>query len=99
MNRYKLLYEMVKTSGLSSTKVDKGLQAMLDTIRETLKDGDSVNIDHFGIFESVTLKQRELTNLRDGSKYTSPRTKRVRFRAWKRLKKAIEESEEVLEEE
>lgn len=51
MTKAELIEAIADKAELSKKDADKALGAFIDTVTETLKDGDTVNIVGFGTFE------------------------------------------------
>lgn len=58
MNRFSLIEQIQKRTGASREQVETVLEAMLDTIKETVKDGDDVTLMGFGTFTRTVRKER-----------------------------------------
>ena len=54
MNRKEFVKEVSKRKGLSRTRAYRSVNAVMDTIRMALLNGDEVEIGGFGIFAVVT---------------------------------------------
>lgn len=54
MNRTEFIKEVAKSKGISRTKAYHSVNAVMDTIRMTLLNGDEVEIGGFGTFAVVT---------------------------------------------
>ena len=54
MNRQEFVREVSKRKGLSKMKAYRSVNAVMDTIRMVLLNGDEVEMDGFGIFAVVT---------------------------------------------
>ena len=54
MNRKELINEVSKRKGISSTKAYHSVNAVMDTIRMVIMEGDDVEIGGFGTFCIIT---------------------------------------------
>lgn len=54
MNRTEFIKEVAKSKGISRTKAYHSVNAVMDTIRMVLLNGDEVEIGGFGTFAVVT---------------------------------------------
>ena len=59
MNKMELIQEVSERAGLAKKDAEKALNALLDTVADTLASGDKVQLVGFGSFET---KAREARN-------------------------------------
>ncbi len=84
------LVEIVsEKTGLTKKDTKAALEAMLETIQETLAKGDYVLLTGFGKFEVRTRAARPGINPQTLEKITLPETKVPAFKAGKTLKQAV----------
>ena len=91
MNKTELINAIAKKSGLSKKDSEKALNAALDTIVDTMKAGDKVQLIGFGSFEVKERAERTGRNPRTKETITIPASKAPIFKAGKALKDAIAE--------
>ena len=78
-------------SAISCTKADaeRAVQAMIDTVTDTLKRGEEVSIAGLGIFEAKMRAGRTGRNPRTGATIQIKAMRVPKFRASKTLKDAV----------
>lgn len=91
MNKTELVSAIAEKTGLSKKDSEKALAATLDTIVETLKGGDKVQLIGFGSFEVKERAARTGRNPRTNETIDIPAAKLPQFKAGKALKDAIGE--------
>lgn len=89
MTKADLIEKVAKNAGLSKTSAESALSAMLDTIRGTLKKGQSVTLVGFGTFSVTKRKARKGRNPKTGQEIKIPAMKVPKFTAGKGLKQAV----------
>lgn len=70
MNKSELIEVVAKDVGSTKTETKKYLDAILNTITNTVAEGDEVKLPTFGSFKSRQRKAREVRNPRSGDKMT-----------------------------
>jgi DNA-binding protein HU-beta len=80
---------------LKGTHADgnQALNAVLESIVEALKDGNTVTVTGFGTFEVRAIKERKIRSIRGskaGQLVSIPAHKRPAFRAGTELERAVE---------
>jgi DNA-binding protein HU-beta len=89
MNKQELIGTVSAATSMSKTDVAKIVDAIFDTITESLKRGDEVRLVGFGTF-SVTARKPTLgRNPRTGEPMPIDTTNTPKFRAGKVLKDAV----------
>lgn len=79
-----------RTNAIASKKViDAVLSAAIETVIDTVADGDKVTLVGFGTFESRQRKEREGRNPRTGDKMVIPPTTVPAFNAGKTFKQKV----------
>lgn len=89
MNKQDLVAKVAQKADLSKTKAAEVVDAVIDSIKSTLKKGDDVRLVGFGTF---TVSKRAATtgrNPRTGEPIKIPASKQPKFKAGKELKKAV----------
>ena len=89
MNKTELIAAVAAKTGLTKKDAEKVVNATIDSITESLVNGDKVNVSGFGIFEVKTRAERTGRNPRTNENITIPATKLPAFKASKTLKDAI----------
>lgn len=89
MNKSTFITSVAVLSGLSKTSSTLALEAMIQSIQKTLKDGKDVRLSGFGIFDVAHRPERDGRNPRTGVTIKLAASKLPKFRAGKALKEAI----------
>ncbi|CAO3407149.1 HU family DNA-binding protein [Azospirillum largimobile] len=89
MNKNDLVAHVAEASGLSKTDATKAVDAVFDSIAESLKKGDEVRLVGFGTFAVAERPATEGRNPRTGEKIDIPASKQPKFKAGKTLKDAL----------
>ena len=78
-----------KANLTSKAQAEAALDATLETVMESLMDGDSVVFTGFGSFKVADRAARKGRNPRTGEELVIPATKVVKFTPGKMLKEAV----------
>ena len=89
MNKTELIAAVAAKTGLTKKDAEKVVNATIDTITESLVQGDKVNVSGFGIFEVKAREARVGRNPRTKETIQIPATKLPAFKASKTLNDAI----------
>ncbi len=89
MNKSDLIDKISKNSNLTKKDSEKGLNACLDSIQETLSNGGKLTLTGFGTFTVEKRKERKGRNPQTGEEITIPENRVVKFRAGKKLKDKV----------
>ena len=89
MNKTELIAAVAAKSGLTKKDAERVVNATFETVTETLKKGDKVQISGFGVFEAKAREARVGRNPRTKEEIKIPATKLPAFKASKTLKDAI----------
>lgn len=90
MNKSDLVTKIASKSGLTKVDSTKALDALLETVKDALVDGEKVQLVGFGTFEVRERKAREGRNPRNPEeKIHIPASKAPVFKAGKTLKEAV----------
>lgn len=89
MNKNDLIAAVSENSELSKADATKAVDAVFDTISNTLKGGDDVRLVGFGTFSVAHRKQSKGRNPRTGEEITIPASNQPKFKAGKGLKDAV----------
>lgn len=86
MNRTELVAKMAEKAEVSKKDAEKLLKAFIETVEETVKTDDNVQLVGFGTFEARERTAREGKNPRTGEKISIPACKVPAFKAGKAFK-------------
>lgn len=81
MNKKEMVEAMAAKSGMTKTDSKKALDAMLEVIGETLRNGENVALVGFGNFAVVERPERQGVNPATKQAITIPAKKAVKFKA------------------
>ena len=91
MNKMELIQEVSERAGLAKKDAEKALNALLDTVADTLASGDKVQLVGFGSFETKARGARTGRNRKTKEPIEIPATKVPVFKAGKALKDRVAE--------
>ena len=91
MNKAELVSAVAEKTGFSKKDSEKALSAILETITETLKTGDKVQLVGFGVFETKERAARTGRNIKTKEPIEIPASKTPVFKAGKTLKEIVAE--------
>lgn len=89
MNKTDLVNAVAESSELSKKDASKAVDAVFQTIMDSLKDGEKVQIIGFGNFEVRDRAARKGRNPQTGEEIEIPASKVPAFKAGKALKDAV----------
>ena len=89
MNKTELIAAVAAKTGLTKKDAEKVVNATIDSITESLVNGDKVNVSGFGIFEVKVRAERTGRNPRTKETIKIPAAKLPAFKASKTLKDAV----------
>lgn len=89
MNKTELINAVAEASELSKKDATKAVDAVFDTILESLKKGDKVQLIGFGNFEVRERAARKGRNPQTGEEIEIPASKVPAFKPGKALKDAV----------
>ena len=89
MNKSELVASVAEKAGLTKKDAEKAVNAVFDSITETLVAGEKVQLVGFGTFEVRERKERQGQNPQTTQPITIPATKVPAFKAGKGLKDAV----------
>lgn len=89
MNKTELIQAVVTQAELTKKDTTKAVDAIFDTILETLKNGEPVQIVGFGNFEVRERAERKGRNPQTGEEIQIAASKVPAFKAGKLLKEAV----------
>ncbi|MDO5131476.1 MAG: HU family DNA-binding protein [Eubacteriales bacterium] len=89
MIKKEFLKKIAEKSGLSEKEADLFYRAFTETVIETLKDGEKIQLVGFGTFEIGERAAREGRNPQTGESIQIGASKAPRFKAGKAFKDAV----------
>lgn len=89
MTKADLVSKMADKAGLTKTDAEKGLNAFLEAVQDTLVSEGKLTLTGFGTFAVEERKARNGRNPRTGEEIQIPACKVVKFRPGKILKDAV----------
>ena len=89
MNKTELIAAVAEKSGLTRKDSEKAVLAALETITETLKTGEKVQLVGFGVFETRVRPAHKGHNPMTGEEIQIAESKAATFKAGKALKEAL----------
>ena len=89
MNKTELIAAVAEKSGLTRKDSEKAVLAALETITETLKTGEKVQLVGFGVFETRVRPAHKGHNPMTGEAIEIAASKSPAFKAGKALKEAL----------
>lgn len=91
MNKTELVACVAEKAGLSKKDAEKAVNAVFESITDSLKAGDKVALVGFGTFDVKERAERMCKNPRTGESVVSPAARVPGFKAGKGLKDAVAE--------
>jgi len=91
MNKTELIATVAEKAELSKKDAEKAVNAVLESITESLKAGDKVALVGFGTFDVKQRTARTAKNPRTGATVEVPASRVPGFKAGKALKDAVAE--------
>ena len=89
MNKAELIDAVASSADLSKATASQAVDAVVDTITESLRKGDSVTLVGFGTFEVRARAARTGRNPQTGEEIQIKASKAPAFKAGKALKDAV----------
>jgi DNA-binding protein HU-beta len=89
MNKSDLINEIVSSTGLTKTKANQVIDAMVDAIGSSLSNGEKVTLVGFGTWETSSRQARKGRNPKTGAEISIPAKKVARFRAGSKLSQKV----------
>ncbi|MBA7493334.1 DNA-binding protein HU [subsurface metagenome] len=89
MNKAELVEAVSDKAGITKNQAGSVIDAITDTVKETLSKGERIALVGFGTFHVRQRKAREGRNPRTGKKLEIPAKKVAKFRAGKNLREAV----------
>jgi len=88
-NKAQLVEKVAEKTNLTKKDVTAAVEALFETIEETLASGDKVQVIGFGTFEVRDRAARKGRNTQTGEEIQIPASKVPGFKAGKALKEAV----------
>lgn len=89
MNKTELASAVAKSIHVTKKVAEEAIDAVFETITDTLAKGEKVRISGFGVFETVERAARKGRNPQTGEEIDIPATVTPKFKAGKALKEAV----------
>jgi len=89
MTKDELVAKVSDSTGIKKVDLQKALDVLINTIIETIKTGDKVNITGLGIFKLKDKKARLARNPKTGESIQVPAKKAPKFLPSKNFKEAV----------
>ena len=89
MNKTELIAAVAEKTGLTKKDAERVVSATFETLTDSLKKGEKVQVSGFGIFEVKTREARVGRNPRTKEEIKIPATKLPAFKASKTLKDTV----------
>ncbi|NBU28114.1 MAG: HU family DNA-binding protein [Caulobacteraceae bacterium] len=89
MTKAELVAAVADKAGMSKAQAHSALQAFVDCVTTSLKDGEDVRLVGFGTFRSVSRAAGPARNPRTGEIVQRPATRTARFQIGEALKAAL----------
>jgi DNA-binding protein HU-beta len=86
MNHTDLVEKVAEATEMPKVAAGRAVEAVVQTILETLKGGEEVRVNGLGIFDVGTREARQGRNPQTGESMQIPASKALRFRAGKAAK-------------
>jgi len=80
MNKSDLINEIVSSTGLTKTKANQVIDAMVDAIGSSLSNGEKVTLVGFGTFQTTNRNGRVGRNPKTGDKVIIPKKRVAKFK-------------------
>ena len=91
MNKTELIAAVAEQSGLSKKDAEAAVNAVFDSVKDALAEGDKVSLIGFGTFSVKTRAARTGLNPRTKETIEIPESKVPAFKAGRALKDAVSE--------
>lgn len=90
MTKADLIVKIAEKTGMTKANAERALNALLDSVEDTLVKEGKLMLTGFGTFVVDTRKARVGRNPRTGEEIQIPESKVVKFRPGKLLKDAVQ---------
>ena len=89
MNKADLVNSLSEKTGLTKTKSNQAIDALVETISEALKSGDKVTLVGFGTFKTSQKETRMGRNPKTGESLEIPAKRVAKFKPGTDLSKSV----------
>ncbi len=89
MTKDELVAKVAESTGIKKIDIHKALDAVINTIIQTIKAGEKVNITGLGIFKLKDKKARLARNPKTGESVQVPAKRAPKFLASKNFKETV----------
>jgi DNA-binding protein HU-beta len=89
MNKADLVHKIATEAELTNAKADAALNAIMEGVKESLKNGEKVTLVGFGTFSVSERKARNGIHPQTGKKINIPASKTVKFTVGKEFKEIV----------
>ncbi|MHA1545760.1 MAG: HU family DNA-binding protein [Alphaproteobacteria bacterium] len=89
MNKNELIAKVADKAGMSKGDATTAVEAILESISDTLAAGDEIRLVGFGTFSVVNRAASQGRNPRTGEAIQIPASKNPKFKPGKQLKEAV----------
>jgi len=89
MGKKEITARIAKDAGITLHQAQKAFAALLEGIKEDLKNGNKVNFSGFGSFEIKTREARKGRNPKTGESIAVPSKKRIKFTSSRQFKNSL----------
>lgn len=89
MNKQELVNQVAQEADLPKNKAQSAVEAVIDSIKASLKKGDEVRLVGFGTFSVSNRAATTGRNPRTGEAIKIPASKQAKFKPGKELKDAV----------
>jgi DNA-binding protein HU-beta len=86
VNKKETISRMAKDSGITYLQASKAFSALIEGIKNSLRQGQKVTFSGFGSFDVKERKARKGRNPKTGTQVSIPAQKRIKFTPSKSLK-------------
>jgi DNA-binding protein HU-beta len=81
MNKADLVSEISSKTGLTKTKSGEVVDTIIETLQNTLSNGEKITLVGFGSFGTIERKERKGRNPQNGAEITIPARRSVKFKS------------------
>lgn len=89
MTKTELISAVAERTGMTKKDADNAVNAIIDSITDSLSGGEKVSIIGFGTFEVRDRKEKQVINPQTKEMMTAPASKAPAFKAGQALKNAV----------
>ena len=89
MNKQEFVNAVYEKSNLTKRDCKLCLDAILDVIKDALKNGNSITLSNFGKFKVNEVKQKQMYSFKTGKTHIMPSRKTPSFKASEQLKQIV----------